>query len=394
MQELGQAALVALELLEQINQDTDEQINLISKMLQEFCKVHKFDYTDENTIKINDNLYQLKIDATNGLFVRNVRYINKSKEEILTLDWQIKDAIIERIPEFTLQAIKALNASLEKRKAFLEKTRQSVMREFGMLPEADSPKELQAFLEQPQLPSRLEPQESISDVQEGTEKVADNNSNTSNPISEFIQTVGVTISTENETSHNLTKFDDGIGSDPEFWGAVGENWAKSFYQWLGYSVQEQPTGMGFDFLCKGSGMKPVKPIKSEVKARTSSSPGIRLTITEWSSLMDIENKDSYELLIVIHQGQRQQPFQSVQKIIQISRVWSTLTRIFSQLKQQEKTVAEHNSQQIEPLIGLQLSSSGNSNDIILNWKRLIEFISDPNIKSYRPLSEDNFEEVR
>lgn len=392
MKELGQAALVALELLKQINQDTDEQINLISKMLQEFCETHKFDHKDEKIITFDKRNYYLYVNGVSGLVVQMEGYSWKS--DITSLNsWQLKDALIERLPEFTLQTIKTLNTSIEKRKAFLEKTRQSVMREFGMLPEADSPKELQAFLEQPQLPTSVESQESISDVQEETEKVVDNKSNDSNPISEFIQTVGVTISTEKETSYTLTDFDDGTGSDSEFWGAVGEEWAKRFYEWLGYSVQKQAFGTGFDFLCQVSSTRQGKTVKSEVKARTSSSPGIRLTITEWSRMIDIENKDSYELLIVIHQGQRQKPFQSVQKIIQVSKAWSTLTRIFSQLKQQEITVAKYASRQIEPLIGLQLNSSSNSNDVILNWYRLIGSIHHPNIKVYRPLSENSFEEV-
>jgi hypothetical protein len=296
--------------------------------------------------------------------------------------------MVERLPEFTLEAVKAIKSSIEKTYKCLEETRNILIEEFGIPTKFESPKQLQPFLEQPQIRSSAEIQESSSDSATGTKKGIDDSCNDSFSTSEFIQTTAIFI--KNNSSETITQFDDGVGSDPDFWGAVGEEWAKRFYKWLGYRVEKQPIGAGFDFLCDASEMKPVK---SEVKARTSSSPSIRLTITEWSSMMDLQNQDNYELLIVVHQSTREDKFNSVKKIIRLSKVWSTLTDIFSKVNQQERTIAEYTSQQIEPLIGLQVSSSGHSNDVILNWKRLIESIPHPNIKKYRPVGENQFEEM-
>lgn len=383
MQELGEAALAAIELLQQINLDTDERLKVISDMFKDICKAYdNFYYLDTKLIGANK---YLAINANEGLYVlENQRYTHP----INYFSGPLKIEMIERLPEFTLKAVKAIKTSIEKTYNSLEETRNILIEEFGIRPKLESMKQLQPFLEQPQIPSSAELQENSSDSATETEESTDNSCNNSFPISEVIQTTTTFI--RNDSSETVTQFDEGVGSDPDFWGATGEDWAKRFYEWLGYRAEKQPIGAGFDFLCDASSMKAVK---SEVKARTSSSPSIRLTITEWSSMMDLQNQDSYELLIVVHQSKREQTFNSVNKIIRLSKVWSTLTDIFSKVNQQEKTIAEYASQQVEPLIGLQLSSSGHSNDVILNWKRLIESIPHPNIKQYRPVGENQFEEV-
>lgn len=383
MQELGEAALAAIELLQKINQDTDEQLKVISDMFKDICKGYdNFHYQD--TKLIGSNKY-LAIDAYKGLYILE----NKHYEHPISyFSGLLKIEMIERLPEFTLEAVKAIESSIVKTYSSLEKTRNILIEKFGITPKLEPLKQLQPFLEQPQIPSSAELQESSTHSDTGSEKATDNSCNNSLPISEAIQNTTTFI--KKDSFETVTQFDEGVGLDPDFWGAVGEDWAKRFYEWLGYHVEKQPIGAGFDFLCDASGMKQVK---SEVKARTSSSPSIRLTITEWSSMMDLQNQDSYELLIVVHQSKRDQTFNSVKKIIRLTKIWFTLTDIFSKVNQQEITIAEYASQQVEPLIGLQLSSSGHSNDVIINWKRLIESIPHPNIKQYNPIGENQFEEV-
>jgi hypothetical protein len=65
MQELGEAALAAIELLQKLNQDTDEQLKVISDMFKGICKAYNNFYY-EDTMPIGNNKY-LTISSSEGL---------------------------------------------------------------------------------------------------------------------------------------------------------------------------------------------------------------------------------------------------------------------------------------------------------------------------------------
>ncbi|MGL4500133.1 MAG: protein NO VEIN domain-containing protein [Planktothrix sp.] len=171
-----------------------------------------------------------------------------------------------------------------------------------------------------------------------------------------------------------TRTNTGKGENPVHWGEFGEKWARLFYKYCGYnsSIEKQPDLAGFDFLCKGDG-KPT--IKAEVKAITSTSPNLRITINEWSKMVEIG--ESYELLIVSHQGE------SVPEIIRIQHLWTTLTNdFFAKLRQ--KNLTTWAGEEAEVLLGFNLNSDKSQNHVVLCWHRLCEGNHSDNIKRYCP----------
>ncbi|SKB15026.1 hypothetical protein PL11201_690047 [Planktothrix sp. PCC 11201] len=191
-----------------------------------------------------------------------------------------------------------------------------------------------------------------------------------------------------ETSHETTTITSGYEGtgNPEY-GALGEKWSQLFYKWLGYQqIVKQEAPAGFDFLCtqptEQQGLKPLL----KVEAKAISTPVIRITMNEWTTMMNIQNREKYELLIVVHTSS------SVEKIIRVMQVWSTFTSIFSQLKEQDLTSAPYKSEKIDFLIGLQRSDPQYpvQNDVLINWKRLIDSIPHPNVKIYCPIDDNQF----
>lgn len=192
-----------------------------------------------------------------------------------------------------------------------------------------------------------------------------------------------------ETVHETTTITSGYQGtgNPEY-GALGEKWSQLFYKWLGYQkIVKQEASAGFDFLCaeptQQQGLKP----SLKVEAKAISTPVIRITMNEWTTMMNIQNREKYELLIVVHTSG------SVEKIIRVMHVWPTFTRIFSQLKEQDLTSAPYKSEKIDYLIGLQRSDPKYSiqNDVLINWERLIDTIPHPNVQIYCPIDDNQFQ---
>lgn len=157
----------------------------------------------------------------------------------------------------------------------------------------------------------------------------------------------------------------GVGDNSEEWGKFGENEAERFYKNLGYRVTKHPDegGYGYDFLCvKGNSelfveVKTINPTYNNI---------VRITKNEWRAMCEITNSDNYELFIVCHIGT------TITKRIRIKSAWKTLQEVFSKLDRQTLTNCEYNRIDQEVLIGLQRNSNGLDNDILLNWKRLVE----------------------
>ncbi|WP_026789146.1 protein NO VEIN domain-containing protein [Planktothrix rubescens] len=416
MQELNSAQELNLEFsriiegVEKIYKNVDDRFEILSEMFKEMYKAHEFltfkseiikiyqpSYYDEYYFEISQKglrLIRKKSTNENEVIPNNLKdfYPTKARSVFLPI-------LTNFIRKFYLQFSKDLKENLEAEQLFLEETE---IEKFTVPEEillgSSSPLIMQASVQVPELPPSPDTQDSKPNIQ----NIEVNESSTTeevNLVAESVQTVKSDLPVKkniiqgNNNTNSITKFefDDGTGSDPEFWGEVGETWAEKFYKWLGYDrVEKQPDYEGFDFLCSGSNPK---EIRSEVKARSSNNESIRLTLNEWSYLMNPENHDTHEILLILHKGERHQEFQSVFKILQISQVWATFTNNFYKLIE-HKTFAKYRSGEVEPLIALQLNYSGNANDLILNWKRLIDSINSPNIKEYRPLSEVKFEEIR
>jgi len=213
----------------------------------------------------------------------------------------------------------------------------------------------------------------------------------SDPIPPDEENKEIEILPVQETAHETTTVTSeyqGTG-DPKY-GALGEKWSQLFYKWLGYQqIVKQESSAGFDFLCA----QPTKTKQQELKpllkveAKAISTPVIRITMNEWTTMMNIQNREKYELLIVVHTSG------SVEKIIRVIHVWPTFTRIFSQLKEQDLTSAPYKSEKIDFLIGLQRSDPKYSiqNDVLINWERLIDTIPHPNVKIYCPIDDNQFQ---
>jgi len=148
--------------------------------------------------------------------------------------------------------------------------------------------------------------------------------------------------------------DDGV-SDEELaieYGIQGEGWAKKFYTYLGYKVN-QSNEAGYDLLChKGNDF-----IKVEVKAITFSRPNIRLTQQEWGQMTNSSNIHSYEIFVFSHhQG-------NLQELIRCREAWLTLQTVFTKLHSQSKSDYYYGSNEVELLLGLQLNQSKSGNDV-------------------------------
>jgi hypothetical protein len=404
MQELNSYFSKLNEFIEQSHKDVNERFAIFSDISAKMCKSHHFgNHISRQIYHYPNSDYYHFIITDQGLQIVKIE-TDKDNKKLRNAYNDLKDfnsrdrcLLLQALPDFILGFYEKVKESVESEQSFLEKTQKLTLPEEILLGDS-SPLIMQASVQVPELPPSLENQDSKPNIQ----NIEVNESSTTqevNLVAESVQTVKSNLPVKtniiqgNNNTNSITKFefDDGTGSDPEFWGEVGETWARKFYKWLGYDqVDKQPDYEGFDFLCSGSNPK---EIRSEVKARSSNNESIRLTLNEWSYLMNPENHDTHEILLILHKGERHQEFQSVFKIIRISQVWATFTNNFSKLIE-HKTFAKYRSGEVEPLIALQLNSSGNANDLILNWKRLIDSIKSPNIKEYRPLSEVKFEEIR
>lgn len=167
---------------------------------------------------------------------------------------------------------------------------------------------------------------------------------------------------------------DGTGSNIDYWGEWGEEQAKMLYKRLGYNAQKQNDflALGYDFICTGYKHK---KLYSEIKTIRSSEPMVRLKQSQWMSMCSEDQKDNYELVIVVHEGH------SVIEIIRVSSAWATLKNLLSQLVQQYTTKAEY-TKQVEVLLGFQQNSKGDANEIIFNWQRLLKCINHSHINVY------------
>lgn len=173
---------------------------------------------------------------------------------------------------------------------------------------------------------------------------------------------------------NYPHTDTGKSENPVYWGEFGEKWARLFYQSCGYkSIEKQPNGEGFDFLCEGDD-KPM--IKAEVKAISYDRPNIRITINEWSKMLQLG--ESYELLIVSHQEE------DVYEIIQVKHLWKTLQNDFFAKLGEKNPTKSYKDDEAEVLLGFNLNSDKSRNDIIINWHRLCEGNHSESIRRYRP----------
>lgn len=229
-----------------------------------------------------------------------------------------------------------------------------------------------------------------------------------------------------ETANNFSINQSGKEGNPET-GKVGESWAQYFYRnHLGYTTVEDKRGnreLGYDFLCHEEVGKP--KLKVEVKTRKSNYPVVGISANEWSKMVHSDNHNSYELLIVVHNGispnlllPEQCDPQRIEKIIRVKSAWLTLSKILCEMSDcfvQGKYIQSQlqgEEKQIDSLIGLELQQTGQANPITSNWKKLLESVSiqsvsnvllnwqhllkfkrDRNIELYRPISIDKFEKV-
>jgi hypothetical protein len=168
--------------------------------------------------------------------------------------------------------------------------------------------------------------------------------------------------------------DDGVSDEGLAieYGTQGEDWAKKFYTYLGYKVN-QSNEAGYDLLChKGNDF-----IKVEVKAITFSRPNIRLTQQEWEQMTNISNIHSYEIFVFSHhQG-------NLQEILRCRKAWPTLQTVFTNLNSQSKSDYYYGSNEVELLLGFQLNQSKSGNDVIINWHRLIKNLNQEFIEKYK-----------
>jgi hypothetical protein len=152
-------------------------------------------------------------------------------------------------------------------------------------------------------------------------------------------------------------------------------WAKQkieiFYTNQLKYILDETKDKGFDFTANKPGLP---TIKIQVKAITFNRPNIRFTTDQWTTMS--ENADSYELVIVSHQ------YPKIKEIIRVTQAWNTLSYALSQLQEQHKSSTLYDTDNVEVLIGLQQNSSGNGNDVLLNWHRLVKVLPQENIIKY------------
>ena len=126
-------------------------------------------------------------------------------------------------------------------------------------------------------------------------------------------------------------------------------------------------------------------LRVEVKARDFKSPSIRITQNEWQKMVDYE--DSYELLVISHEGEK------VLEFIRVQKAWLTLVDILAYLHNQRLSKECYRSNRIENLIGLQLNSRGYGNDIVINWHRLFRDYQHQNIIKYQHSKSSGFQQM-
>ncbi|BAZ11379.1 hypothetical protein NIES4071_32050 [Calothrix sp. NIES-4071] len=191
------------------------------------------------------------------------------------------------------------------------------------------------------------------------------------------------ISTGISTSVITDQEDDGssYGENAEKYGQIGEFWARRFYQeFLKYTILPVDDS-GFDLLCSTESEK----LRVEVKAITFHRPFIRITVNEWKKM--VAYKENYELLIYSHEKGIPQEF------IRVKRAWLTFVDILAQLKNQSLSNAFYASSDIESLIGLQLKSNSQGNDIIINWHRFFRNCDHSDINKYKYDESSGFEMI-
>jgi len=153
--------------------------------------------------------------------------------------------------------------------------------------------------------------------------------------------------------------DDAV-SDPDLaekYGEMGEGCAVKFYTQLGYKVSKSLADLSYDLDC----LKGDESLKIEVKTISFYRPYIRFTPKEWNQMK--LSGESYEILIILHeQG-------SLRNLIRVQQAWFTLQDALSRVNHQ-KVKSSYGSQEIEPLLGLQLNQNNQNNDVILSWKHL------------------------
>ncbi|AFY83002.1 ATP-binding protein [Oscillatoria acuminata] len=190
---------------------------------------------------------------------------------------------------------------------------------------------------------------------------------------------------ENEletTSSALTRSPDGTGENREAVGKWGEEQAKQFYERMGYKPEKinDFSKAGYDFKCFSWQNNPQK-LWVEVKTISSNTPIIRLKPSQWEKMQTpkkrqlinphthiVEPSFEYQLLIVAHTNC------SPDQIIQISDPWEVLKLFVSRLYDEEvqnKTEAKY-KKLVEVIVGFQQSEKGETNEILLNWHRLLE----------------------
>ena len=187
-----------------------------------------------------------------------------------------------------------------------------------------------------------------------------------------------------ESAIPLSYGDDGTtyGENAEKYGKLGEHWARKLYEeHLEYTFLEPNDNSGFDLRYqKGSEI-----LRVEVKARDFKSPSIRITQNEWQKMVDYE--DSYELLVISHEGEK------VLEFIRVQKAWLTLVDILAYLHNQRLSKECYRSNRIENLIGLQLNSRGYGNDIVINWHRLFRDYQHQNIIKYQHSKSSGFQQM-
>ncbi|MGL4499091.1 MAG: protein NO VEIN domain-containing protein, partial [Planktothrix sp.] len=161
-----------------------------------------------------------------------------------------------------------------------------------------------------------------------------------------------------------------------------EERAKQFYEKMGYKVEkiDDWSKAGYDFECCSGQNNPQK-LWVEVKTISSDNPIIRLKPSQWEKMQTPKKRKlinphthivkpsfEYQLLIVAHTNR------SPDQIIQVSDLWEVLKLFVSRLYDddvQNKTEAKY-KKLVEVIVGFQQSEKGETNEILLNWHRLLE----------------------
>lgn len=170
------------------------------------------------------------------------------------------------------------------------------------------------------------------------------------------------------------------GENAERYGQNGEYWARRLYEeFLEYTILPRDNS-GFDLLFSQEGSE---NIRVEVKAITFNKRYIYITKNEWQKMVNYD--DNYELLIISHnQG-------IPQELIRVRKAWQTFVEILANSKYQPPASASYTRGNMESLIGLQLKSNSQENNIIIHWQRLFNTLQNDNIHRYRYNEQSGFQ---